>query len=250
MKKITRLNQLKDSKMFGEKILTRFFSGYSKVALLSIHILLAVSLLVAIVISYQIEYLMVPSDWSLRKCDSVNQFFIGVTCSYIAAYIFWIITTVLPAYNKSVSVAGTLNNRFDEIKKSVRDITFEFAYSTQFKNYFEESDCRGAMNSKNWDSIIPSFQSIYSQDIVFWRFVQAKGEHIRNLVDSFLKSYADELSPEQKVALEAIKNAKIFGILSSFSGLNIDVDGGRLCLVDYYWEMVKSVNNAKLLFEK
>lgn len=235
--------------MFGEKILTRFFSGYSKVALLSIHILLAVSLLVAIVISYQIEYLMVPSDWSIRKCDSVNQFFIGVTCSYIAAYIFWIITTVLPAYNKSVSVAGTLNNRFDEIKKSVRDITFEFAYSTQFKNYFEESDCRGAMNSKDWDAIIPLFQSYYHQDIVFWRFIDAQGEHIRNLIDSFLKGYAEELTPEQKNALEAIRTARIFETLRRFSGMNMAVNGGRSSLVDDYWEMVKSVNNAELLFE-
>lgn len=231
-----------------KKFLCRFFSGYSKTALWSIHLLLVASLLVAIVISYQMECLMIPSDWTQSKCDSVNQLFIGLICSYIAAFIFWIITTVLPAYNRSVALAKTLANRFAEIKKSVRNITLEFARSTQYKNYFEENDCRGAMSSQNWDSFIPFFKKTFKQNVVYWRFVHAQGEHMRNLIDSFLKSYADELSPEQKNALEAIRTAEIFRMLRSFSGLNITVDQGRSDLVDEYWKMVKSVNEAELLF--
>lgn len=230
------------------KFLRKIFDSYPTGVLCAIHAILAISVAIAFIISFQANCLMIKMDWDVAKCNSVNQLWMDFVCSYIAAYIIWLFTVILPDYIKRQRIESSIRKRYEQIRKNIRAVTFEFSRGTTFSSLFDVNQCRQLLATKNWDDPIPMFQQTYKISISYWRYIVNKGQQINNLINDFLAVYVTYLSDEQINILESIRDADIVKTLGSFVNMNITVNPGVSSLIKEYVDMIALYNKADSFF--
>ena len=110
-------------------------------------------------IQFRVTCLQIPMNWSQVRCDNLNQLFINLTYSFLAGYVFYLLTIYFPQRKEKKRIQPVIQQKVLDIRKAISDILLEFSRGTDIKNDFLEIDnAKIVLMSKNWTDTIPMFK--------------------------------------------------------------------------------------------
>ena len=110
-------------------------------------------------IQLRVTCLQIHMNWSQDKCDNLNQLFINLTYSFLAGYVFYLLTIYFPQRKEKKRIQPVIRQKVLTIRKAISDILLEFSRDTDIKKDFLETDnAKIILMSKNWTDTIPMFQ--------------------------------------------------------------------------------------------
>lgn len=186
-------------------------------------------------------------DWflpigSIKNADSVNSIIENLSYSYITAYIFFLLTIVIPSCRRKKKISPILRSKVKNIgAKNIRNILLEFARETDnavdYKNIESTADI---LNSKNWDTEIPIFKTYRHLSITYFRYINLECRNIKEQISAIIIRYKEDMTEDQIVALEEFYNISLFYTLESLCSFPvISVNDGKGSLIDDFVSMQK-----------
>lgn len=228
----------------------RIISVLSKLTTVKSLLAIAIGLCVWSILAIQLDVssLILNVGWEQSVCDNINNVYINLSYSFIAGYIFYLLTICIPQrinYNK---IQPVLNKKVLHIKSSFRNILLEFSREVNIEDFMEVEHARQVLLSKNWTSYIPMFQRLYNANMSYIEHINVEGKNIKQQVLDFIQTYQQFLITEQICALEELSSMQIFRIASQFSQMNINLQPGIDSLVEEFILALEKVYEIEKLF--
>lgn len=191
-------------------------------------------------------------DWQQETITSCNAVFLNLSYSYIAALIFYGLTTRLPVYRRKKELKPVIQKRISELGIEICNILLEFARKTGYNHdHRNTTDTDAIMRSKDWMAIMPSVLQFRNLKISYLDFLNAVSKAIKDKVSDVIQKYKDEMTEEQLVALEALAHAPFFHQVEFLCSIvlgRID-EGGYDSLISDFIDMQKKYLEVEKLFE-
>ena len=191
-----------------------------------------------------IQFSVVPRIcvvWNYETVRSFNSMYLTLAYSYIAAYFFYLLTNRFPIIERQTKLSPIIKRNIKDVGRDIRNILLEFARDTEFNYNYDTPDAGAILMSKEWLSNIPKFQTYHHVSITYLAFINAEGNAIKEKIESIIGKYKDELTVDQLVALEKIKDSMFFRRTKFLCSLDLGSigPGGYRDLVALFCEMQK-----------
>lgn len=188
---------------------------------------------------------------NIENAEAVNSILEGLSYSYIAAYLFYLLTGFLPAKRRRKKLLPIIRERVKRIgTKNIHSILLEFGRDTQLgSDYRNLQHTEEIMKSKNWDDIIPILKQYNGIVISYFRYSNAQCQAIKERVADVIIRYKEVLTEDEIVALENFSEMDIFGILQSLNSHPIiQVNSGVDSLIIEFIKMQKQFLEVEKIF--
>jgi len=201
-------------------------------------------LLVACISFYAVFQIKLGWFWPVGKVDNplgVNSIIDTLACSYIAAYIFYLLTNGITSLTKRIRLTPVIQNSVKVIgNKYIRSILIEFARETGIQaNYLDVEHTAEILRSKNWDAEIPIYKKFEGVSISYFRYLSANSRYITDHI-LFVSRYREYLKIDQIVALEDFNELYFFKLVESLSNHSrMTVNEGRESIIEEFIKMQK-----------
>lgn len=168
-----------------------------------------------------IQLKVVPTinvGWEAETTKSVNDVLLNLSYSYIAALVFYELTTRLTAYRRKKKLLPVMQKRVEQIGRSgIYYILLEFARKSGFKADYKSSyNTAKILESKQLFEEMPFFYEAYGVKKTYLAHVMDEGLKIKEMVSNLLVKYKDEMTVEQILLLEDIPDMYIFRLVDIF----------------------------------
>ena len=203
---------------------------------------------------YAVIQIRVGCFWfigSVNNADAVNSIIEGLSYSYIAAYLFYVLTSYLPERKRKKKLDVVIKDRVHKIgDANIRSILFEFARETGIDvDYSDTQHTEEILKSKNWDAEVPIFKQYNGVSISYFRYANLRCKDIKESVADIVLRYKEVMTAEELVALEELsKEFFIIQIESLCSYSNIKVNDGVDSLVSAFIDMQKKFLEVEQVF--
>ena len=210
-------------------------------------------LIVFLVCLYAVLQIRLGCFWPIgesENAESVNSIIEGLSYSYIAAYVFYLLTVVTPTYRRKAKLKSVIKYKVGRIGSFIRDVLLEFSRNTQYSADVKDvAHTSLILQSKNWDVVVPILLQYNQVSITYFRYTNAKREQINDCITDLILCYKEVLSEDQLVALEEFRKSPFFKTVSSLSTIpTITVNSGVNDLVDKFVEMQKQYLKLEKMF--
>lgn len=188
--------------------------------------------------------------WSQELCDNVNNVYINLSYSFMAGFIFYLLTVSFPHIMEKKRIKPVLQQKVNDIKNEFRNVLLEFSRNTQIGDYFIEENARKALMSKLWTNNLPMYKKLYNIDISYIAFIGEVGKNIQKKIINLIQSYQGYLSTEQICLLEELSSMQIFSTANQFSKMPISLEdeNGKKWLVDSFITALNKMDDVEKSF--
>lgn len=220
-----------------------------------IDIILIIVLLLALwaILSIQLKFIpVITVGWNRDTIGSWNAVILNLSYSYIAALIFYGLTTRLPIYRRKKKLMPIIQKRIGEIGREIYNILLEFSRETGYNHDYRNTTGTDAiLRSKDWMSIMPSVLRYQNIKITYLNFLNAEAKAIKEKISDVIQKYKDEMTEEQLVALETLAHTPFFHQVEFLCSIvlgRIDA-GGYNPLISDFIDMQKQYLEVERVFE-
>ena len=190
-------------------------------------------------------------NWSQDRCDNLNQLFINLTYSFLAGYVFYLLTIYFPQSKEKKRIQPVIQQKVLDIRKAISDILLEFSRGTDIKKDFLEIDnAKIVLMSKNWTDTIPMFQYLYKARISYLAYIGEVGKKIQKDIVELIQSYQKYMTTEQVCLLEELSSMQIFAFANQFKQMNISLEdkNGKESIVGFFIDAIRKMNEIEDCF--
>lgn len=187
----------------------------------------------------------------VENAEAVNAIIEGLSYSYIAAYLFYILTSFLPAKRRKKMLTPIIRERVQRIgTKNIHSILLEFGRKTGLNYDYRKTDNTASiMKSKNWDVVVPLIQQYNGISISYFRYTVAQSKAIRERVADIIIRYKEVLTEEELVVLEDFADMSFFSTVESLSSFsNMTVNSGVDSLIEDFVKMQEKYLEMEKVF--
>lgn len=187
-------------------------------------------------------------NWSQDKCDNLNQLFINLTYSFLAGYVFYLLTIYFPQRKEKKRIQPVIRQKVLTIRKAISDTLLEFSRDTDIKKDFLETDnAKIILMSKNWTDTIPMFQYLYKARISYLAYIGEVGKKIQKDIVELIQSYQKYMTTEQVCLLEELSSMQIFAFANQFKQINISLEdkNGKESIVGFFIDAIRKMNEIE-----
>ena len=177
---------------------------------------------------------------SIGNAEAVNSIIEGLSYSYIAAYLFYILTSSLPARRRKKKLYPIIRERVQRIgTKNIHSILLEFGRKTGLSYDYKNTDhTTEVLKSKDWDTEVPLIKQYNGISITYFRYTVAQSKAIRERVADIIIRYKEVLTEDELVILEDFADMAFFSTVESLSSFpNMTVNSGVDSLVEDFVKM-------------
>ena len=177
---------------------------------------------------------------SMENADAVNSIIEGLSYSYIAAYLFYILTSFLPAKRRKKMLTPIIREKVKRIgTKNIHSILLEFGRQTGLPyDYRNTEHTAEVLKSKDWDAEVPLIKQYNGISITYFRYTVAQSKAIRERVADIIIRYKEVLTEDELVALEDFADMSFFSTVESLSSFpNMTVNSGVDSLIEEFMKM-------------
>ncbi len=170
----------------------------------------------------------------------MNDVYLNLSYSYIAALIFYGLTTRLTAYRRKKKLMPVIQKRVEQIgRQGIYYILLEFARDSGYgADYKSSENTAKVLESKYWLDNMPFFQKAYRANMTYLDLVSVEGKKIKERVSDLIDKYKDEMTTEQITLLEEIPDMYLFRLVDLFCNIpNKDVDKGNNPFVEEFCKL-------------
>jgi hypothetical protein len=175
-----------------------------------------------------------------ENADAANSIIEGLSYSYIAAYLFYILTSFLPAKRRKKMLEPIIRERVQRIgTKNIHGILLEFGRKTGLPyDYRNTEHTTEVLKSKDWDTEVPLFKQYNGISITYFRYTVAQSKAIRERVADIIIRYKEVLTEDELVILEDFADVSFFSTVESLSSFpNMTVNSGVDSLIEDFMKM-------------
>lgn len=231
-------------------MMKRIISVLSKLITVQSLLVLAIVLCIWSILAIQLDvsFLILNVGWEQYLCDKINSVYVNLSYSFIAGYIFYILTIYVPQRINYKKIQPVLIKKVQLLKSSFRNVLLEFSRDVNVSDFMEIESARQVLLSKDWTSYIPMFQLLYKANLSYIEYINIEGKSIKQQILDFIQTYQQFLTTEQICALEELSSMHIFRIASQFSQMNINLQPGINSLIDEFILALEKVYEIEKLF--
>ena len=186
-----------------------------------------------------------------ENAGAVNAIIEGLSYSYIAAYLFYILTSFLPTKRRKKMLTPIIRERVQRIgTKNLHSILLEFGRKTGLNYDYRKTDNTTAiLKSKNWDVVVPLIQQYNGISISYFRYTVAQSKAIKDRVADIIIRYKEVLTEDELVALEDFSDMPFFSTVESLSSFsNMSVNSGVDSLIEDFVKMQEKYLEMEKVF--
>lgn len=220
-----------------------FFYRYCQRILLGVFI---VSVCTIVVI--KLNFFIGTSDYA----EIINDMLVNLSYSYIAAYLFYLMTSRLPVVMRKRKLMPVIQNRVEEIgRRSIYYVLLEFSRDNNelHADYKHIDGTEDVLASKVWTDEMPTVHRQFGIRINYLNYVRHQCDDLKERVAVVLDRYKDEMTEEQITALEEMTGLYIFRLLELFSSLpKVQIESGVNPMVEEYCKLHKKYLEVERLF--
>ena len=127
--------------------------------------------------------------WSVGKVenpDSANIIVENISYSYIAAYVFYLLTVGIPKVTRRYKLKPIIQENVRNIgTKEIRSVLLEFGRETGIKvDYHDVEHTADVLNSKNWDTVVPMILKYQGVTITHFQFLYKVCNCIKEIIST------------------------------------------------------------------
>ena len=188
----------------------------------------------------------------IENADAVNSIIEGLSYSYVAAYLFYLLTVFIPTQKRRKKLLPMIRERVHDIGiRHIHSILLEFGRGTQLgSDYSETQHSEEILKSKNWDSEVPMFKKYDGISITHFRYAVVECKAIQDRIADIIIRYAEVLTGDEINALEDFSKNQFFSLaLSLASHPTMQVNSGVDSLVEAFIKMQKEFLEVEKLFK-
>lgn len=207
--------------------------------------------LVCLYIIVQVKFEITPFLLYSSYADAINEILVNLSFSYIAAYIFYQLTSRLLLTIRNRKIRPVIQKRVEEIgRRSIYYVLQVFSNGTPFSTDYKHIDNTAkVLESKLWTDEMPDMLRQFGIRITYLNYVRHQCDDLKERVSEVLKRYKDEMTVEQITALEEMTDLYIFRLVELFCSLpNIKVDPGHNPFVEEYLKLHRKYLEVERLF--
>lgn len=224
------------------QIVGDFYYRYCQWILLGAFI---VSIFTIVVI--KLNFYIGTSDYA----EIFNDMLDNLSYSYIAAYLFYLMTGRLPVVMRKRKLMPVIQNRVEEIgRKSIYYVLLEFSRDSKFNADYKHIDgTEDVLASKIWTDEMPTVHKQFGIRINFLNYVRYQCDDLKERVSVVLDRYKDEMTEEQITALEEMTGLYISRPVELFCSLpKVQIDPGVNPMVEEYCKLHQKYLEVERLF--
>ena len=209
---------------------------------------------VCILCLYAVIQIRVGCFWrvgSIDNAEAINSIIEGLSYSYIAAYLFYILTSFLPAKRRKRMLSPIIRERVQRIgTKNIHSILLEFGRQTGLDyDYRKTEHTAEVLKSKDWDTIVPLIQQYNGISITYFRYCVAQSKAIKERVADIIIRYKEVLTEDELVVLEDFADMPFFSTVESLNAFpNMTVNSGVDSLVGDFVKMQEKYLEMEKIF--
>lgn len=211
---------------------------------LALYLILLLCAWAVLAIQLKISCLSIPVNWSHESCNNLNQLYINLTYSFLAGYVFYLLTIYFPQKTEKKRLQPVIIKKTKAIKKELENVLLEFSRGTDTNDYMKTESARKVLMSKNWTDNMPMYQKLYNANISYIAFIGEVGKLIQKNIVELIQSYQRFMTTEQIGLLEELPKLTIFSLAQQFSKMPISLEdeNGKKSLVDFF---IKALEKMK-----
>lgn len=208
---------------------------------IALYLLLLLCVWAILAIQLRVAGLQIQVNWSQDRCDNLNQLFINLTYSFLAGYVFYLLTIYFPQRKEKKRIQPVIQQKVLNIRKALSDILLEFSRNTDIhQDFLEIENAKKVLMSKNWTDKMPMFQYLYKAQISYLAYIGEVGNKIQKDVIDLIQSYQRYMTTEQVCLLEGLSSMQIFALANQFKQMNISLEdkNGKESIVGFFIEAI------------
>ena len=209
---------------------------------------------ICVICLYAVIQIRLGLFWNIgyaENAGAVNAIIEGLSYSYIAAYLFYILTSFLPTKRRKKMLTPIIRERVQRIgTKNLHSILLEFGRKTGLNYDYRKTDNTTAiLKSKNWDVVVPLIQQYNGISISYFRYTVAQSKAIKDRVADIIIRYKEVLTEDELVALEDFSDMPFFSTVESLSSFsNMSVNSGVDSLIEDFVKMQEKYLEMEKVF--
>lgn len=210
--------------------------------------------LVCIFIIIKVKFELPFYLFSTVYADQINEILVNLSYSYIAAYLFYLMTSRLPVAMRKKKLMPVIQRRVEGIgRNSIYYVLLEFSrgckdpdFSPDYKHI---DNTERLLASKIWTDEMPTLFTQFGVRMNYLNYVHQQCKDLKDRVALVLNRYKDEMTVEQIVALEEMTDLYIFRLLDlSCSVQEVRIDPGVNPVVEEYCKLHQKYLEVERLF--
>ena len=171
---------------------------------------------------------------------ALNSFLLTLAYSFIAALVFYLVTTTLPARQRRDKIDPVVKKKIDSIGRCIRDILLEFHRKTNH-NYdvHDTTTTEVLLKSKDWFANVPMLQQYQNVQITYLKYMVVCGENMKKQISDLITKYHTEMTAAQLVELENLAESQFFHTVEFICSMhkNTIADSGYDSLIKDFIEL-------------
>lgn len=205
---------------------------------------------------YIILYVGLGIGWPIGTSHnylSINNVLENLSYSYLAGYIFYLLTTQYSFWNRKQQLRPVMKNKWAKVVRMIDDIVLEFSRDVQTETKTTKEDLEIILYSKNWADIIPMIQQLHGHNVSYIGYISLVGRDVRTNIMELIQLYKEYLSESQIIYLEKFVEMQTFksaNLFSSFVRVDLEDPNGKKCLVNDFIEMYQEMKSIELTFQE
>ena len=194
------------------------------------------------------NFYIVTSDYA----EIINDMLVNLSYSYIAAYLFYLMTNRLPVVMRKRKLMPVIQNRVEEIgRRSIYYVLLEFSRDNNelHADYKHIDGTEDVLASKIWTDEMPTVYRQFGIRINYLNYVRHQCDDLKERVAVVLDRYKDEMTEEQIMALEEMTGLYIFRLVELFCSLpKVQIDPGVNPMVEEFYKLHQKYLEVERLF--
>jgi len=199
------------------------------------------------IVAIKLNFVIGMSDYA----EIINDMLVNLSYSYIAAYLFYLMTNRLPVVMRKRKIMPVIQNRVEEIgRRSIYNVLLEFSRDSELNADYKHIDgTMDVLSSKIWTDDMPAVQRQFGYRIDYLHYVRLQCDDLKERVAVLLNRYKEEMTEEQITALEEMNGLYIFRLVELFCNLpKIQIDPGVNPMVEEFCKMHQKYLEVERLF--
>lgn len=205
-----------------------------------------------VIVAVQLHWLpLVGHCLSEETAQAVNTVLLTLSYSYIAALMFYLLTSVLPAKQRKKKLDPIIKGKVTKISRCIHDILLEFSRDTKFGHDVHDTiNTETILRSKDWMAVVPMIQQYNQVSISYLRYMKVCDDNMKSQISDLIIKYHEEMTAEQLVELENLSASQFFHIVDFINTTNSSIeDGGYASLIRDFIELQKQYMKVEKVFK-
>lgn len=197
---------------------------------------------------------LIPTSYSQEICDGWNGMSLNLSYSFVAGYIFYLLTVVLKDYYVRKKMKKVFRNKVKQIASPIEAVIDVFDGRIDKKTLRTREGITNTLNSRNLNDKVKMAQELghrLDSSATYINFLASECKVSKDRVFEMIKLYCDYLSTNEILLLESYAEMRIIDVSSVASNIkciNPERSEVKNAIISQFCDLYDKLNEVRSAF--